>query len=832
MDIDWLSARKADSEGRLEEFLEEYDLSEEQKNAFIETLYASLSGAEAEPPLSANKSLDGIYSHYLSHLLKAFEDSEFNPKDIVNDVDENVLETVNRLTLRKPQLRNPSENRSGYGLVIGRIQSGKTAHLIGLILHALDSGKNELPYDTIIVLSGLIDDLRKQTVERVEESVMEYSGLQPQILPSKESDLSTGDIVSLPKIRQHFLQSDPKPMIIVIKKHHTVLEVLRNCLPSRSILSKRKVLIIDDEADHASMDTGGDEQVNESGEEIADDNPSETNRQLRLLVKQFQFSKSCWYIGYTATPFANLLSHPWSSQVEDEYGLSLHPRDMLHALGKPRGHFDNEQYFLEQDCSNVLIKPEFADYSEEEREAMRDLVSRHILTNEIKKLRSINKHHTTLIHTAVEVDEHKRIALIVRNLIENYFSDSSNAERIYSEFVTLANEYRLTSKLHNDLLERLNGILMVEFDKFTDIIDGIGVIEVNRRRREEGENSPEELDYSFGPRSLIAIGGTRLSRGLTLQGLTTSWFSRRAIEPKYDTMLQMARWCGYRPNYSDLVRILTTEEIRMDYVRITNEEHDLRLKIQNLPSNADPLEQEIWIREHPGMHLTSPEKKEEAISRTWGGMSRTTVWGWATPEIGENSIPNNRKMYAEIKKLVGLLQGYPSEKPKSGATNFSVSKGVDGEFILDFLKCYHDLLPDSGSSDTKNNLRKLIEDNEWLPRWNVGLHTPDIAKKINIYGQKIGLVNRSSTQNGNFRIVQNSANDTTIDLDEGQVHRTRPLLLLYIIDPNSTQGDKGIERVFANGVDKPVTSFGVCLPSNLSEQGGGWEYSANKENQN
>lgn len=832
MNIDWFSARKADSEGRLDEFLEEYGLSEEEKTAFIETLYASSSGAVAKTLLTEHKPLSGIYSHYLSHLLKAFEDSEFNPKDIVNDVDENVRETVNRLSVRKPQLRNPPENRPGYGLVIGRIQSGKTAHLIGLILHALDSEKNEVPYDTVIVLSGLIDDLRKQTVGRVKQSVVEYSGIQPQILPSKDSDLSTGDTVFLPKIQQHFLQSVPKPMIIVVKKNHTVLEILRNCLPNPAILSKRKVLIIDDEADHASMDTGGDDQINESGEEIVDDNPSETNRQLRLLVKQFQFAKSCWYIGYTATPFANLLSHPWSSQVEDEYGLSLHPRDMLHALGKPRGHFDNEQYFLEQDCSNVMIKPEFVDYSEEEQDAMRDLISRHILTNEIKKLRGINNHHTTLIHTAVEVNEHRRIALIVRTLRDNYFSDSSNAEQIYLKFITLVDEYCLTSKLHNELLEKLNGILMIDFDKFTDILDGIGIIEVNRRPREEGENSPEELDYSFGPRSLIAIGGTRLSRGLTLQGLTTSWFSRRAKEPKYDTMLQMARWCGYRPKYSDLVRILTTEQIRMDYVRITNEEHDLRLKIQNLPANADPLEQEIWIREHPGMHLTSPEKKEEAISRTWGGLSRTTVWGWATPEIGEDSIPHNRKMYAELKKLVGLLDGYPSEEPKSGATNFSVSKGVDGEFILDFLRCYHDLLPDGGSSDTKNNLRKLIEDNEWLPKWNVGLHTPDIAKKINIHGQKIGLVNRSSTQNGNFRIVQNSANDTTIDLGEGQVHRTRPLLLLYIVDPDSTQGDKGIERVFADGVEKPVTSFGICLPANLSEQEGGWEYSADKQNQN
>jgi len=827
MNVDWFSARKAAKEGRLDEFLEEFDLNEEETTTFIETLFALESASGPIPPQPADYPTSGIYTHYLAHLLTEFQHSEFDPELIVKDVDGNVRDTVSRLSLRKPQLRTPSENRPGYGLVIGRIQSGKTAHLIGLILHALDSDENKFPYDTVIVLSGLIDDLRKQTLERMEDSVMGYSGTQPVILPSKDSDLSSGDTEWLPKIRQHFLQPPSKPMIIVIKKNHVVLELLRSCLPPPSKLANRRVLIIDDEADHASMDTGGDEQISETGEEIVDDNPSETNRQLRLLVKQFQFSKSCWYIGYTATPFANLLSHPWSSLVEDEYGLSLHPRDMLHALGKPRGHYDNEQYFLVPDSQNLIINPEFIEHSEEERETMRDLIYRHILTNEIKKLRGINKHHTTLIHTAVNVDEHKRIALIIRSLVDNFFSDSSNAEQIYPYFHHLIEEYCLPSKLQNDLLEKLYGILLVDFDKFTDILHGIGIIEVNRRKRHEGENSPQDLDYSVGPRSYIAVGGTRLSRGLTLEGLTTSWFSRRANEPKYDTMLQMARWCGYRPKYDDLVRIITTEQIRMDYVLITNEENDLRRKIQSLPEDADPLDEEIWIREHPGMHLTSPEKKEDAISRTWGSLNKTTVWSWASLETSDGGIKKNKKMYTELKKFIVNLGFYPLKEPKSGATNFSVAYGVNGQFVLDLLNKYHDLLEDSGSSDTKNDMRILIEDNDWLPLWNVGIHTPDIPNKTTIAGKKIGLVNRSTTKSGNFKIVQNSANDTIIDINEGQVHRNRPLLLLYLIDPDSTQGNKGIERVFAKGVKKPVTSFGICLPADLSEDGG-MEWTADK----
>ena len=817
---DWFSAKKALDEDRLENFLKKYNLNEEEKLLFIETLNPTVSTTESILTSSVNDLTSGIYEHYINHLLSEFENSEFDPEKIVEDISQNINQTVRRLSLRKPV-----ENRPGYGLVIGRIQSGKTAHLIGLIMHALDSEKNKLPYDTVIVLSGLIDDLRKQTLERVKESVDKYEGLHPKILPNSDSDLSTGDTVWLPKIQQHFLKSDRNPMIIIIKKNHIILEILRNCLPSQAKLANRKILIIDDEADHASMDTGGDEHINESGEENIDENPSETNRQLRLLVKQFQFSKSCWYIGYTATPFANLLSHPWSSVAEDEYGLSLHPRDMLHALGKPRGHYDNEQYFLQPDSTNVIIRPEFIECSEEEWRAIKDLVSRHILTNEIKKLRGFNNHHTTLIHTAVEVEEHRRITEIVRLILDDFFSEPSNAEQIYNDFRQLIKEYFLSIKQENELYEKLNGILIIDFDNFMDIIDGISVVEVNRRTRLEGEFSPQDLDYNSGPRSYIAVGGTRLSRGLTLQGLTTSWFSRRANEPKYDTMLQMSRWCGYRPEYNDLVRILTTEEIRMDFVRITNEEHDLRRKIQSLPEDANPIEEEIWIREHPGMHLTSPEKKAEAISRTWGGLSRSNVWSWASPEIRDDEGINNIKMFQKMSDLMSKLDFYPPLEPKNGVTNFSIKTEVDGKFVREFLINYHDLLPYSGSSDTKNDLRKLIEDNEWLPIWNVAIHTPNTSKIININGKKIGLINRSTTKSGNFSIIQSSANDSNIDIDENRTHRERPLLILYLIDPDSTQGNKGIVRSFGNQVKKPVTSFAICLPRNFSEEGG-FEYTA------
>ena len=203
------------------------------------------------------------------------------------------------------------------------------------------------------------------------------------------------------------------------------------------------------------------------------------------------------------------------------------------------------------------------------------MIVRHILSNEIKKLRGINDHHTTLVHTDLLQVEHERI---VYKFIDrkNHFMQKAHSNDFFEKSVQVINsDYRNFEEIPV-LTSQIEKWIDQDFDELFDKLDRIEIIESNDRPRRDDETHGKDVNYDFGIKSYIVVGGTRLSRGLTLEGLTNSWFTRiAATEPKYDTMLQMARWCGYRTDYDDLVRIFTSLEIREAFQVITEAETEL-----------------------------------------------------------------------------------------------------------------------------------------------------------------------------------------------------------------------------------------------------------------
>ena len=757
----------------------------------------------------------GVYNHYLS-ILKA--NPNFDPK-AVTSIHDSILGTRLRMDLRAPFHRS-----NAYGLVLGRIQSGKTAHLIGTVLHAIDSEQTTMPYDTVIILSGLIDDLRIQTRDRFEKVLSSYAGGKVELIPERDSDLNGSNNNSNEVFRRHLKVNGHASRILVVKKNHKILENILEILEEKPLYKKKKFLIIDDEADHASMDTNAESYEVEG--DVIDENPSLTNQLLRKIILNLSDTERCWYIGYTATPYANLLMSASRDDVESEFGLPLFPRDFFHALPKPDGHLDNEFYFSTPSGHNhVVLKSSPESDTEEEDELVRELLHRHLLTQIIKDIKGLEIHHTTLVHTDVGVGEHHRYVENFNNQLNGMRTDKDPNSIV--EFLSiLLHDYSLSLTLKTKVESKLKYLKLNWSDIMLELRK-IKIVEVNRRPQSTDEISSQDLNYSSGmyKRSYIAVGGTRLSRGLTLEGLTTTWFTRAAQTPVYDTMLQMARWCGYRAKYDELVKIFTTSDIRDFYQHITMVEKEIRYQIEILPPDADPLDTLIWIKEHSGMEVTA--KMPATYDRnTWGEVSHPHFWSYESPYFGDEPGSTAKSLFSDFERLITKIGGISkiNLKPLNGNGSFKLRMNVRNNKVQQFLEKYLEAYPKKENSLTFNRLKQILGQWDKGYSWNIAIHTPSsalVSERIMVRGIDIGLVQRKTEveRPTRFSIIQTSNENTTVDLSLGE-QRKSPLLLLYLINPNSKKGLGGIHRVFDSSVSTPVIGVGIILPDELIGDGG------------
>ncbi|MEK9731382.1 MAG: Z1 domain-containing protein [Candidatus Poseidoniales archaeon] len=757
----------------------------------------------------------GIYEHYLSTLRA----NKHFGEDAVASIDKSVRETRLRMNLREP-----TDRINAYGLVIGRIQSGKTAHLIGTILHALDSDETNEPFDTVIILSGLIDDLRMQTRDRFEKVLKSYSGTSIEILPQRDKDLNAGNLKQNDEFRKHLAPHEHRSRILVVKKNHKILENILTILQERPVHARKRYLIIDDEADHASMDTNASNY--ETGGDVIDEDPSLTNQLLRQINQVLGASARCWYIGYTATPYANLLMDANLTEDEGEFGLPLFPRDFLHALPKPENHLDNEYYFATPPGhQHVVLRVPPEPDTDKEEQIVNELFHRHLLTQIIKDYRNLDIHHTTLVHTDISVDEHHRFVESFRSLLKLVREDKNPAS-VAGKMKALLDDYPL-DKVEKTEIESNLDVLASSWDLVAAELRKIEIVEVNRRPQTPGEETKQDLEYSRGrfKRSYIAVGGTRLSRGLTLEGLTTTWFTRAAQTPVFDTMLQMARWCGYRMGYADLVKIYTTADISGFYQHITRVEEDIRRQVDALPPDADPMETLVWIKEHKDMIVTA-KMPADFQREHWGEVRHPHFWSYETPYFGIDPGKTAKTVFDALKSLVSQLGGGASitTTPLSGKGSFLLSTGVRNQKVKKFLDAYRYSYEASDYSLSAVRLRAIMD--HWADdyEWNIGFHSPSkraVKVRENVRGLDLGLVQRTTEDENpqRFSIVQSSNDDVYIDLAPGGA-RNQPLLLIYALNPASIRRKKPVGRVFDASVKDPPLGIGIVLPNELIGDGG------------
>lgn len=642
------------------------------------------------------------------------------------------------------------------GLVLGHVQSGKTANYTAVIAKAADAG-----YRLVIVLSGCDNGLRRQTNLRLKRELVGYSDNRPRSvrLPPigkhwHEFTRCELDGDFQPGYANHAALQGSQPVLLVIKKFGPILRRLRAWLldsPS-AIKNNLPVLIIDDEADLASIDTKGSYQIEDEplGEDY--EPPSITNGLIRELIKIFD---KCSYVAYTATPFANILI-PHDTN-DPSVGNDLYPKDFIVDLPRPQGYFGAENYF-----GRMSTDPEaeiggldvIRDVNNEDLEALAAnqlpptlgaALIDFILAGAARAQRgSPDDPATMLIHPSHLVQTHSRL----KELVENHFyelRDEWRYQRTHSLRNTLKNQWNTSFA---ETTRNLNPDLYCDFEAIEPFIgtfiDSVQIRAVNSK-------SGEVLDYEREPSlKAIAIGGNSLSRGLTLENLLVSYFIRRAAN--YDTLMQMGRWFGFRGGYEDLTRLYTTSTLADWFQDLAFVEHRLREDIQIYESmGLTPFEVGMRIWQHPTMQVTSRLKRRFASTTTLSqSYSLTLEQTFKFPLRNlERLAYQAQKNLAAVTDLVQQI-GPPSKdhSDKKGP----VWNAVQSSHILRFLESY--VVDGESSSMSPTLIRAFISrmrDVGELTSWTVAIRGRE-SRHAELGTTNWGVANRLINQISRSRI--------------------------------------------------------------------------------
>ena len=525
----------------------------------------------------------GIGWHYWDRYKRALDSRRFPP---------NVIRSMNSITDQVlDHLENPEKTGSWNrkGMVVGHVQSGKTANYIGLMCKAADSG-----YRVIIVLAGILNSLRNQTQERVDSGFIGVDSSRIlENVPLNDKLVGVGKInierrpTSLTTTKQDFnthtagqismtLDALNEPLVLVIKKHKGTLDNLIRWLKYNNPhnLKDHPMLLIDDEADLASINTNK-----------PDDVVRAINGKIRELLRLFDRSS---YVGYTATPFANIFIDP---DTDDEMlGDDLFPRDFIHSLDPPDNYIGPSRVFADEpeldivrevpDLENIFPIKHPIDFAPSELPPrLREAMQCFVLGRAIRLLRGEYRAHNSMM---INISRFTGVQTKVRFLVEEYLRSLQQAISNHSKLPEV-------EALRNSEMASIRALWEKEFlaagqtwDKIQatlkDAVSPIGVIEVN------SSSTAEPLDYSErnypNGRNVIAVGGLSLSRGMTLEGLSVSYFLRNSM--MYDTLMQMGRWFGYRDGYADVCRIYMTSGATSWYKHISDVMEELREEFRRM----------------------------------------------------------------------------------------------------------------------------------------------------------------------------------------------------------------------------------------------------------
>lgn len=524
------------------------------------------------------------------------------------------------------QCGNPVEKAFHIrGLVLGDVQSGKTANYTALANKAADAG-----YQLIIVLAGIPEVLRQQTQKRLDT---EFCGRQSNTYLDpktssviKNKPVGVGSFGKRKKVASFTSQANDFdsnvlksndlsldnvncPVLLVVKKNKTILDNLVNWLKYNNLINGQgqidlPMMLIDDEADNASVNTN---KLN------PETKPTAINDAVRNILALFTKTT---YLAVTATPFANIF-------IDPENNGDLFPSDFIYSLSSPSAYIGADRIFGDEgDKSGMLERIDSEKFKEVFQEKhKKDLVVSHLpddlyeaanyflLVNAVRCYRGDEKQHSSMmVHVSRFINVQNQIADILNEWISQVKSDVHNYARLSS---TRREKIASIRKLH-EVWDKYNlGIISgLEWDNMIEnyLYPAIAPIDV---KAVNGKASATSLDYDLYKETglkIIAVGGNTLSRGLTLEGLSVTYFYRTTN--MYDTLMQMGRWFGYRPNYDDLVKIWLSQDEIDWYGQINIATNDLRQQISDMrEAHQKPATFGLRVRQDPGSLIVTARNK-------------------------------------------------------------------------------------------------------------------------------------------------------------------------------------------------------------------------------
>ncbi len=688
----------------------------EMRHGVTMAIGSVLTERDYEPWLDAAQA--GIEPYYWGRYKNLLRDKRFSGRVIatLDDVTDRILGL-----LENPEKDGPWDRR---GMVVGHVQSGKTANYTGLICKAADAG-----YKLIVVIAGIHNNLRNQTQLRIDEG---FVGRDSARLLSQKDERFVGvgrydqtrrPVTFTNSVRDFNkqmatsvgipLQNLKEPAVFVIKKNPTTLKNLIDWLREHSAgRGGAKVdipmLLIDDEADNASIN------IKYSKDEV-----SRINGQIRELLTLFE--RSC-YVGYTATPFANIFIDPRSD--DEMLGHDLFPRHFIASLDPPSNYFGPDRVFIDAKPSVVRHIDDNEDH----------LPLRHRIEHIVASL-------PPSLMSAVRAFVLARAIRLTRGHVDEHCSMLVNASRFTNV------QRQLRSEIHTRLERiqasvRVNGALPpdealrdteisalrdVWIDEYSDTgvpwdsvlanlheaAASVKVVEVNSR----SSGTLNYADHSKTGLSVIAVGGFSLSRGLTLEGLMTSYFLRNSM--MYDTLMQMGRWFGYRPDYDDLCRVWMPEEAEGWYAHIAESIEMLRDELRRMEAaGATPEEFGLKVRSHPDTLIVT------ARNKIGSGESVVVSIGLANQFIETHTLKRAgavlKKNLEAASRLIANLEdvGISMDARENVASGWLL-RGVPVKIVKQFLSEF-DNHPGSMLTDPEP-IRRYIEAREAdeLPDWDV-----------------------------------------------------------------------------------------------------------------